>query len=322
MTGKETPPDDSDVLDETTVEGKKKEKLRRANEKGYSELLLSVSDEVTFGIIDGARTANLPEGCLMTAWSKLERKFLPRTNATMIKLVKEFGQMSLSGPDKDPEEWITNLEYVRARLGQLGKKIEEEDAMIHILNNLPVEYENTVEVMERRLDDTMDPLTIDIIRDELSLKYEKIKRTLGIDEESLEKDETAFVSGYAKFKGRCYGCGKFGHKSGDCKSKEDKKDSGNSGKPTGTWCNYCKKDGHWKRECPVLAAKKKGNDVVNTAQDSTAQDDDFDIVLTSTEFSNNPYAILGEDEEDGETLDEAFLEQDAIRTFGKIDKDL
>jgi hypothetical protein len=76
----------------------------------------------------------------MTAWSKLERKFLPRTNATMIKLVKEFGQMSFSGPDKDPEEWITNLEYVRARLAQLGKKIEEEDAMIHILNNLPVEY--------------------------------------------------------------------------------------------------------------------------------------------------------------------------------------
>ena len=71
-------------------------------------------------------------------------------------------------------------------MGQLGKKIEEEDAMIHILNNLPVEYENTVEVMERRLDDTMDPLTIDIIRDELSLKYEKIKRTLGIDEESSE----------------------------------------------------------------------------------------------------------------------------------------
>jgi hypothetical protein len=62
--------------------------------------------------------------------------------------------------------------------------------------------------------------------------------------------------------------------------------------------------------------------MVKTAQDSTAQDDDFDIVLTSTEFDNNPYAMLGEDEEDGETLDEAFLEQDAIRTFRKIDKDL
>ena len=46
------------------------------------------------------------------------------------------------------------------------------------------------------------------------------------------------------------------------------------------------------------------------------------MVLTSTEFDNNPYAILGEDEEDGETLDAAFLEQDQTRTFGKINKDL
>jgi hypothetical protein len=168
----------------------------------------------------------------------------------------------------------------------------------------------------------MDPLRIDIIRDELSLKYENIKFTLGIDKDSSKKDETAFVLGYAKFKGRCYGCGKYGHKSGDCKSKGDKKDYGNSGKPTGTRCNYCKKDGHWKRECPVLAAKKKGNDVVNTAQDSSAQDDDFNVVLTSTEFDNNPYAILGEVKEDGETLDDAFLEQDETRSFGKINKDL
>ena len=54
-----------------------------------------MSDEVTFGIIDGARTMEQLERCLMTAWSKLEWKFLPRTNTTMIKLVKEFRQMIL-----------------------------------------------------------------------------------------------------------------------------------------------------------------------------------------------------------------------------------
>ena len=63
-------------------------------------------------------------------------KFLTRTNANMIKIVKEFGQISLSSHKKDPEEWITNLEYVRARLVMLVKNIKEEDAMVHILNNL------------------------------------------------------------------------------------------------------------------------------------------------------------------------------------------
>ena len=51
----------------------------------------------------------------MTAWRKLERKFLPRKNVTMIKLVKEFVQMSLAGLKKYPEEWIITLEYVGAQ---------------------------------------------------------------------------------------------------------------------------------------------------------------------------------------------------------------
>ena len=54
MTGKETPPSHLDVLDESTKDGKEKLRLRNTNERGYSELLLSVSDEVTFRIIDGA----------------------------------------------------------------------------------------------------------------------------------------------------------------------------------------------------------------------------------------------------------------------------
>ena len=28
------------------------------------------------------------------------------------------------------------------------------------------------------------------------------------------------------------------------------------GVPPGTVCNYCKKEGHWKKECPELAKKK------------------------------------------------------------------
>ena len=55
--------------------------------------------------------------------------------------------MSLVNPRDDPDEWVSRLEYVRSRLGTLGKKIDDDNMMIHILNNLPVEYENTVEVM-------------------------------------------------------------------------------------------------------------------------------------------------------------------------------
>jgi hypothetical protein len=87
MTGKEKPPGHLVDIDESKPEGKEQLRLRNANERGYSELLLSVSDEVTFGIIDGAWSTDLPEGCLVTAWNKIERKFLPKTNATMVKIM-------------------------------------------------------------------------------------------------------------------------------------------------------------------------------------------------------------------------------------------
>ena len=202
MTGKEKPPGHLVDINESTKDRKEKLRLRDMNERGYSELLLSVSDEVTFRIIDGARSTDLPEGCLMTAWNKIERKFVPKTNATMVKLVKEFGEMSLADVKKDPDEWITEIEFIRARLTAVGKVKDDKDVMIHILNNLPVEYENTVEVLERRLDDTLDPLSIEILREELALKFEKIKRALGLEEDNSEKNDMAFVSGYQKFKGK------------------------------------------------------------------------------------------------------------------------
>ena len=103
ITGKEYPPGHLvDIAD--TKEGKSQLELRKQNKRGYSELLLSVSDKVTFGLIDGSRTTDQPEGCLMTAWKKLEQHFVPKTNATMVKLVKEFGQRSL----KDKKRTRTN----------------------------------------------------------------------------------------------------------------------------------------------------------------------------------------------------------------------
>ena len=53
MTGKEKPPGHLVDIDELKKDGKEEMRLRNANERGYSELLFSVSDEVTFKIIDG-----------------------------------------------------------------------------------------------------------------------------------------------------------------------------------------------------------------------------------------------------------------------------
>ena len=54
------------IPDSSTKEGKLQALAVIANERGYSNLLLSLLDEVCFGIIDDAWTEKLPDGCLRT----------------------------------------------------------------------------------------------------------------------------------------------------------------------------------------------------------------------------------------------------------------
>ena len=75
ITGKETPPYYLDKIDKSTTAEKATEKLRRSNKKGYSEFLFSVSDEVTFGIIDEGEnfraTGWLPHYCLVKVGTEI-----------------------------------------------------------------------------------------------------------------------------------------------------------------------------------------------------------------------------------------------------------
>ena len=68
--------------------------------------------------------------------------------------------------------------------------MEDVNMMIHILNNMPKEYEISQAKLEDRLNGNINPL----------------------DDE--EEEETSLFAG--NFKGTCHGCGKQGHKRPDC----------------------------------------------------------------------------------------------------------
>ena len=65
----------------------------------------------------------------------------------------------LASRGDDPDIWISKLEDLRLRLEAQGSKMLEVDFMIHILNNLPKDYEVAQTHLERRLNDDIDPLT-------------------------------------------------------------------------------------------------------------------------------------------------------------------
>mmetsp|Transcript_14560 Transcript_14560/g.20983 ORF Transcript_14560/g.20983 Transcript_14560/m.20983 type:complete len:148 (+) Transcript_14560:485-928(+) len=121
-------------------------------------------------------------------------------------------------------------------------EITEEGMIIHVLNNLPHEYDTEVAILEKRLGDKSNALTLEEIREDLSLRFEKFG---GNNEESYDEDTNrALIAG--KFKGRCTSCGKYGHKAKDCWGKNPK--DGNSKKFNGK-CNHCGKKGHKEADC-------------------------------------------------------------------------
>jgi hypothetical protein len=98
----------------------------------------------------------------------------------MVKLYKQFRDSSLK-TGEDPEVWITQLEYVSVRLEEMGLEILEKHFMIHLLNNLPRDYDLQVALLERRNGDEKDPLTINIIRSELSSRFERLNNPSNAD---------------------------------------------------------------------------------------------------------------------------------------------
>ena len=75
------------------VEGKKKmsssssEEERGKNTAAYNNMLLAMSDNVSFGLVDKSMTEECPDGNAFLAWTKLQQKFESQTSATRVKLM-------------------------------------------------------------------------------------------------------------------------------------------------------------------------------------------------------------------------------------------
>jgi hypothetical protein len=91
----------------------------------------------------------------------------------MVKLEKQFRELLLK-KDLDPEVWITELEDLRVKLENMDSCITENQFMIHKLNNLTSDYDPQLELMERRVGDADKLITIEKVRGELNLRFERL----------------------------------------------------------------------------------------------------------------------------------------------------
>jgi hypothetical protein len=124
---------------------KKKSIAIELNEIAYTELILSIdvktsSGKIAFNLTKGCKSKDYSDGNVAIAWKRLKKKYEPICAPFLVKLEKQFRELSLK-KGQDPEIWITELEDLSIRLEAMGSSISENQFMIHILNNLTSDYE-------------------------------------------------------------------------------------------------------------------------------------------------------------------------------------
>ena len=122
----------------------------------------------------------------------------------------------------------------------ISGKISDIDSIIHILGNLPEEYEVAIESLEERLEDTSNKLSIEEVRTKLNARFARINK-----KKEKTKDELGFQA-LEKKKPTCRNCGKTGHTHWKCPSKPK---NGVTSKScleiySNKLCWYCGKPGH------------------------------------------------------------------------------
>jgi len=154
------------------------------------DLMLSMNSvsnrgKIVFRLVKNSRSSEYPEGNSRLAWKRLNSKFASKTSATLLMWKKKFENSRLQDPEDDPDDWISELEGYLMEIDTIdaSSAISEKDLMVHVLNNLPKEYDMILDGLENRLDKTGDEgLTIEVIREKLSGRFERIKKMIKEDD--------------------------------------------------------------------------------------------------------------------------------------------
>jgi len=210
LLGKETIPKDDEKFNLTDPKEKALSEIRDKNELAFEELVLSIDTSsgdgrVAFQAVCCCKNDDYKNGNAADAWARLTAKYAPNIAPIKLELKSEFQWSKLWDAAQDPDVWISELESLRARLKEIKSDISDEDFMIHVLNGLPAEYKVQVSKLEERFGSKSNPLTIQDMRTELSLKYARLKRQAA---EKSEPDQA--LAAFRKFKGKCTNCRNLG----------------------------------------------------------------------------------------------------------------
>ena len=168
LEGRVKVPEDSKV----DLRGDEK-RIRTLNSELYSDLLLRLNDDITFGCVTRAKSIKWADGNAREAWINLVEKFEGNMKSNQLELERTL-LISKMKPYEDPENWITKLERVRWELEiKHSYKMSDQNFLNRVITLLPENYNHVYHSFTRQIESTVEPLTVDKARNELVSFYEK-----------------------------------------------------------------------------------------------------------------------------------------------------
>ena len=264
--------DDDATLDPTSTTDLEKERIRKENRLAYSLLMMNQNDDMTRNAYRAAKTTK--RNCARTAWLNLKKIHQPQDDATKYELVNKFNRLELRYDTKNPDEWFSELEIIRAQLNiDYNHTISDDEVVSQILYNVqPTMYQTLFTIIKRDINHKKAIDLNDFKRDIRQI-YQQHNMGRDVNKKDKELALVTFSNGKPKFKnvfkGDCLFCGAKGHKAADCWDNEKNKDKRppnykvkvhNNASPRPTTpkfenkdsklkCTYCHKDGHTIDHC-------------------------------------------------------------------------
>jgi len=285
MMGEESIPEHGLKLDAT--KDKEKIDLRKLNATGYQELLSCINfkdgeGKRVFDLILSSKSKEFPMGNIKDAYEALKQRFAPVKTVLLGELENKLFASSLS-KGENPEEFVIDLENVRAQMAEMGSTITDDQFLRRVIMNLTGEYGLVNKLLGGRVGDATNPLTIDEVKAMVKRMHQQALMEGKLEKEE-EEEQVLAMGTFKGFKGRCHGCGKIGHRKYECPDENGQNKGGNNNFGNGGFrgtCFYCGKKGHSIKFC-----HKKMNDEKNRDEGGQSQKDDEEemMLVTIDEF--------------------------------------
>lgn len=204
----------------------------------------------------------------------------------------------MTSADEDPDTWITSLELKRRRLKTLGTTIEDDDMILHILNNLPREYETVVELCEEDL--SRGTVNLQTVKERIRARFTRLQKA------NENMDEAIALMAKQQFKGACSVCGKIGHKGADCftlernkdkkeayfKKMDERRNKNNKNNQSGNQKNSFKNKKH--HQGKKHGNNQESNQNANTTMAMTNIDEEMILIAESNPQSFNSFTWIAD----------------------------